>query len=74
MKRSSSRRHFIQQMSGTALALATANSVLAYADNWQNQVDGYSRKIGPNDKIRLGTIGIGIQGHNLCYIVVRDSR
>jgi predicted dehydrogenase len=64
MKRSSSRRHFIQQMSGTALALATANSVLAYADSWQNQVDGYSRKIGPNDKIRLGTIGIGIQGHN----------
>ncbi len=64
MKRSSSRRHFIQQMSGTALALATANSVLAHADNWQNQVDGYSRKIGPNDKIRIGTIGIGIQGHN----------
>jgi predicted dehydrogenase len=64
MKKASSRRHFIQQMSGTALALATANSVLAHADNWQNQVDGYSRKIGPNDKIRLGTIGIGIQGHN----------
>ena len=32
MKRSSSRRHFIQQMSGTALALAAANSVLAFAD------------------------------------------
>jgi predicted dehydrogenase len=64
MKRSSSRRHFIQQMSGTALALAAANSIPAYANEWQNQVDGYSRKIGPNDKIRLGTIGVGIQGHN----------
>jgi len=64
MKRSSSRRHFIQQMSGTALAMAAGNSVLAYADHWQNQVDGYSRIIGPNDKIRLATIGIGIQGHN----------
>ena len=31
MKRSSSRRHFIQQMSGTALALAAANSGLAFA-------------------------------------------
>jgi predicted dehydrogenase len=64
MKRSSSRRHFIQQMSGTALALAAANSSLAFADQWQNRVDGYSRKISPNDKIRFGTIGMGIMGFN----------
>jgi len=64
MKRSSSRRHFIQQMSGTALALAAANSSLAFADQWQNRVDGYSRKISPIDKIRFGTIGMGIMGYN----------
>src|SRR5664279_5631825 len=64
MKISSSRRHFIQQMSGTALALAAANSGFAFADQWQNQVDGYSRKISPNDKIRIGTIGMGIMGFN----------
>lgn len=64
MKRSSSRRHFIQQMSGTALALAASNSGLAFANQWQNQVDGYSRKISPNDKIRIGTIGMGIMGFN----------
>ncbi len=64
MKRSSSRRHFIQQMSGTALALAATNSGLAFASQWQNRVDGYSRKISPNDKIRIATIGMGIMGFN----------
>ena len=64
MKRSSSRRHFIRQMSGTALALAAANTGFAFADQWQNRVDGYSRKISPNDKIRIATIGMGIMGYN----------
>jgi predicted dehydrogenase len=63
MKRSS-RRHFIQQMSGTALALAATNSGLAFASQWQNKVDGYSKKISPNDKIRFATIGMGIMGYN----------
>jgi predicted dehydrogenase len=64
MKRSPSRRHFIQQMSGTALALAATNSGLAFANQWQNKVDSYSRKISPNDQIRFGTIGMGIMGIN----------
>jgi predicted dehydrogenase len=64
MKRSSSRRHFIQQMSGTALALAASNSGLAFAGQWQNRVDGYSKIISPNDKIRIATIGMGIMGFN----------
>ncbi|MDP4130679.1 MAG: Gfo/Idh/MocA family oxidoreductase [Bacteroidota bacterium] len=65
MKGSSpSRRHFLQQVSGTALALAASQSSLAFADQWQNRVDSYSRKISPNDKIRIGVIGIGIQGNN----------
>ncbi len=63
MKNASSRRHFIQQMSGTALALAATNSGLANPNQWQNQVDAYSRKISPNDKIRIATIGMGIMGH-----------
>ncbi len=61
---SASRRRFLQQMSGTALALATAKTSLAHAGAWQNRVDSYSKKIGPNDKIRLGVIGMGIMGHN----------
>src|SRR6185437_6948090 len=65
MKGSSpSRRHFLQQVSGTALALAASQSSLAFADQWQHRVDSYSRKISPNDKIRIGVIGIGIQGNN----------
>jgi predicted dehydrogenase len=61
---SASRRRFLQQMSGTALALAAANSSLAFADQWQNRVDRYSRRISANDKIRVGVIGMGIQGNN----------
>jgi predicted dehydrogenase len=64
MRKSSSRRHFIQQMSGTALALAASGSGFAYADQWQNRVDSYSKKISANDKIRIGTIGMGIMGIN----------
>ena len=64
MKSFSSRRHFIQQMSGTALALTAAHSSSAFANQWQNRVDGYSRKISASDKIRFGTIGMGIMGYN----------
>ncbi|HEY4965219.1 MAG TPA: gfo/Idh/MocA family oxidoreductase, partial [Puia sp.] len=64
MKGSSSRRRFIQQMSGTALALTAGNSALAFANQWQNRVDGYSKRISPNDKIRIATIGMGIMGFN----------
>lgn len=64
MKKSSSRRHFLQQMGGTALALAATNSGFAFADQWQNRIDSYSRKISPNDKIRIATIGMGIMGFN----------
>jgi predicted dehydrogenase len=64
MKKSASRRHFIQQMSGTALALAASHSGLAFANQWQNRVDSYSKKISPNDKIRIATIGMGIMGFN----------
>ena len=68
MKSSSSRRHFIQQMSGTALALAAANSALAFADQWQNRVDSYSRKISPNDKIRIGYHRHGYHGYTMIRI------
>jgi predicted dehydrogenase len=61
---SASRRRFLQQMSGTALALAAANTSPAFAGQWQNRVDRYSRRTSPNDKIRIAVIGLGIQGNN----------
>jgi predicted dehydrogenase len=62
MKRSASRRHFIQQMSGTALALAAAGNGFAFARS--SAKNGYTVKYSPNDKIRLATIGMGIMGHH----------
>ena len=50
MKGFSSRRHFIQQMSGTALALAAANSSLAFAD----QADWQKRMLAANHLDREG--------------------
>ena len=55
---SSSRRDFVKHI-GRASALMAAGSLshvseaLAY---------GYSKRLGPNDKIRIATIGMGIQG------------
>jgi predicted dehydrogenase len=62
MKKSASRRHFIQQMSGTALALTAARSGFAFAG--ARQTAGYSGRFSPNDKIRFATVGMGIMGHH----------
>lgn len=60
----SSRRRFLQQLGATALATA-ANplATLALQRKAEERILRYDRHISPNDRIRIGVIGYGIQGH-----------
>lgn len=60
----SSRRKFLQQIGSTGLFFATGSlASLAAAEKAEERVFLYEKKISPNDKIRVGVIGFGIQGH-----------
>ncbi|WP_018617488.1 Gfo/Idh/MocA family protein [Segetibacter koreensis] len=60
----SSRRKFLQQIGSTGL-LFTAGplAALASAEKAEERILLYDKTISPNDKIRVGVIGFGIQGH-----------
>ncbi len=61
---SKSRRKFLQQIGATTLAAAASPlSSLAAKEKAENRILHYERKISSNDKIRLGVIGYGVQGH-----------
>ena len=60
----SSRRKFLQQIGATSLLAASAPlSSLAAKEKAEERTLFYEKKISSNDKIRLGVIGFGIQGH-----------
>lgn len=59
-----SRRRFLQQIGATSLAAAAAPlSSFAAREKAEERILRYERKISNGDKIRLGVIGYGIQGH-----------
>ncbi|RTL60705.1 MAG: Gfo/Idh/MocA family oxidoreductase [Sphingobacteriales bacterium] len=61
---STSRRKFLQQIGATTLITAASPlSSLAAKEKAEERILHYERKIASNDKIRLGVIGYGIQGH-----------
>jgi len=61
---SSSRRKFLQQIGATTLAAAASPlSSLAAREKAEERIMHYERKISSNDKVRLGVIGYGVQGH-----------
>ena len=61
---SRSRRKFLQQIGATSLVMATSPlSSLAARGKAEERILHYERKISANDKIRLGVIGFGVQGH-----------
>jgi predicted dehydrogenase len=59
-----SRRKFLQQIGATSLlAAASPLSSLAAKQKAEERMIHYEKKISNGDKIRLGVIGFGIQGH-----------
>jgi predicted dehydrogenase len=61
---SKSRRKFLQQIGATSLLLgASPLSSLATSEKAEERILRYDRKFSSNDKIRIGVIGYGVQGH-----------
>ena len=59
-----SRRKFLQQIGATSLMAAAAPlSSLAAKEKAEERILHYEKKISAGDKIRLGVIGYGVQGH-----------
>jgi len=59
-----SRRKFLQQIGATSLlAAASPLATFAASSNAEERMLTYDRKISANDKIRIGVIGYGVQGH-----------
>lgn len=61
---SNSRRKFLQQIGATSLVAASSPfASLAASAKAEERILQYDRKITANDKIRIGVIGYGVQGH-----------
>jgi predicted dehydrogenase len=61
---SRSRRKFLQQIGATSMMLGAAPlSSLAAREKAEERILNYERKTSANDKVRLGVIGYGVQGH-----------
>jgi hypothetical protein len=58
---SRSRRKFLQQIGATGLAIGASS--LAAKGKAEERILRYERKISANDKVRIGVIGYGVQGH-----------
>jgi len=59
-----SRRRFLQQIGATSLATAAYPlTSLAAKANAEERILHYEKNFGPNDKVRIGVIGYGVQGH-----------
>jgi predicted dehydrogenase len=61
---SSSRRNFLQQIGATSLVAAISPlGSLSAQEKAEERIIRYEKKISSGDKIRLGVIGFGVQGH-----------
>jgi predicted dehydrogenase len=60
----SSRRRFLQKIAATSLATAaTPLTSLAAREKAEERILRYEKQTSANDKIRIGVIGYGVQGH-----------
>jgi hypothetical protein len=62
MKQNPSRRKFIKQLGGTSLLLAAGSLQSLASDDTKKRSIPNNSGFGPNDKIRVATIGMGIMG------------
>ncbi|HMQ47528.1 MAG TPA: Gfo/Idh/MocA family oxidoreductase [Saprospiraceae bacterium] len=59
-----SRRNFLRQIGATALASAASPlAALAAREKAEARILYYEKPISANDKVRIGVIGYGVQGH-----------
>lgn len=64
-KRSSTRRNFLKQITGTALAIGAGGpSALAAEQKMEERILRYQRPFSANDQINIAIIGAGIMGFN----------
>ena len=64
MKVNPSRRKFIRQLGSSSLLLAAGTlKTLAADEKNEERIIAYTKKISPNDKIRIACIGMGIMGN-----------
>ena len=63
MTTQSSRRKFIRQIGGASLLLATGQVKVIGSENTGTRSSDRVYPVGPNDKIRIATIGMGIMGN-----------
>jgi predicted dehydrogenase len=64
MKVNPSRRKFIRQLGSSSLLLAAGTlKTLAADEKNEERIITYTKRIGPNDKIRVACIGMGIMGN-----------
>jgi predicted dehydrogenase len=60
----SSRRNFLQKIAATSLAMAASPfASFAAQEKAEERILHYEKSISANDKIRIGVIGFGVQGH-----------
>ncbi|MDX2048125.1 MAG: Gfo/Idh/MocA family oxidoreductase, partial [Chitinophagaceae bacterium] len=61
----SSRRKFLQHLSGTALLFGTTGlDRLMAEEQYETRMLSFNRNFSANDKVRIAVIGTGIMGHS----------
>src|SRR3978361_1719238 len=61
---SSDRRKFLKQLGSTIILSSASLSALAAQEEYEKRILRAEKRITPNDKIRIATIGMGIMGFN----------
>ena len=64
MPNQNSRRKFLQHLSATSLLLGAGPLSSLAEQTMEERIIPLDKKFTPNDKIRIGCIGLGIMGHN----------